>query len=84
MGGTTFHGDLMWITEESLDGQTWYVAWEGREVDGLLEERSPVFRTSRAFWEVGNHEWETNGVRSRASYDAEWEGPEWQASGWTV
>ena len=33
-----------------------------------LEKRAAVFRTSASFWEDGVHEWETNNVRSRATY----------------
>ena len=82
---TTFRNDIMFIVEEEdVDGHKWCVVYEGREVDGQLEERSGVFRTSSAFWEVGDHEWETNEVRSRASYAVDDATPEWRNSGWKV
>ena len=81
---TTFPGDVMFIVQEQVGGQTWYVAYEGRVVDGLLEQRSAVFRTLQPFWEAGNHEWEVNGAQSRESYEAAWVEPQWQASGWSV
>ena len=43
-----------------------------------------VFRTSASFWENGVHEWETNDVRSRATYTEEVKEPQWQASGFMV
>ena len=74
---TTYRGDIIFIVEEEdLDGQKWFVVYEGREVDGQLWERSAVSRTSSAFWEVGDHVWETNDVESRASYDVDDANPE--------
>ena len=70
---TTHAGDLMFIMEEVVEGNKWYVAYEGRPVSNAegeqeLEKRAAVFRTSASFWEDGVHEWETNDVRSRATY----------------
>ena len=70
---TTHAGDLMFIMEEVVEGNKWYVAYEGRPVPNAegeqeLEKRAAVFRTSALFWEDGVHEWETNNVRSRATY----------------
>ena len=70
---TTHAGDLMFIMEEVVEGNKWYVAYEGRpfpnaEGEQELEKRAAVFRTSASFWENGVHEWETNDVRSRATY----------------
>ena len=67
---TTHAGDLMFIMEEVVEGNKWYVAYEGRPVPNAegeqeLEKRAAVFRTSASFWEDGVHEWETNNVRSR-------------------
>ena len=71
---TTHAGDLMFIMEEVVEGNKWYVAYEGRPVPNAegeqeLEKRAAVFRTSASFWEDGVHEWETNDVRSRATYN---------------
>ena len=49
-----------------------------------LEKRAAVFRTSASFWEDGVHEWETNDVRSGATYTEVVEEPQWQASGFMV
>ena len=73
---TTHAGDLMFIMEEVVEGNKWYVAYEGRPVPNAegeqeLEKRAAVFRTSASFWEDGVHEWETNDVRSRATYTEE-------------
>ena len=70
---TTHAGDLMFIMEEVVEGNKWYVAYKGRPVPNAegeqeLEKRAAVFRTSASFWEDGVHEWETNNVRSRATY----------------
>ena len=86
---TTHAGDLMFIMEEVVEGNTWYVAYEGRPVPNAegeqeLEKRAAVFRTSASFWENGVHEWETNDVRSRATYTEEVKEPQWQASGFMV
>ena len=82
---TTHAGDLMFIMEEVVEVK-WYVAYEGRPVPNAegeqeLEKRAAVFRTSASFWENGVHEWETNDVRSRATYTEEVKEPQWQASG---
>ena len=59
----------MFIVPE-LDGEkVFHVAYEGRVVNGELEQRAAVFRTEAAFWEVGDHVWETNRLASRASYE---------------
>ena len=86
---TTHAGDLMFIMEEVVEGNKWYVAYEGRPVPNAegeqeLEKRAAVFRTSASFWEDGVHEWETNDVRSRAAYTEEVKEPQWQASGFMV
>ena len=86
---TTHAGDLMFIMEEVVDGNKWFVAYEGRPVPNAegeqeLEKRAAVFRTSASFWEDGVHEWETNDVRSRATYTEEVKEPQWQASGFMV
>ena len=86
---TTHAGDLMFIMEEVVEGNKWYVAYEGRPVPNAegeqeLEKRAAVFRTSASFWEDGVHEWETNYVRSRATYTEEVKEPQWQASGFMV
>eukprot|EP00434_Breviolum_minutum_P001519 symbB.v1.2.001338.t1/scaffold73.1/size366217/2 len=83
---TTHAGDLMFIMEEVVDGNKWFVAYEGRPVPNAegeqeLEKRAAVFRTSASFWEDGVHEWETNDVRSRATYTEEVKEPQWQARG---
>ena len=86
---TTHAGDLMFIMEEVVEGNKWYVAYEGRPVPNAegeqeLEKRAAVFRTSASFWENGVHEWETNDVRSRATYTEEVKEPQRQASGFMV
>ena len=48
---TTHAGDLMFIMEEVVEGNKWYVAYEGRPVpiaegEQELEKRAAVFRTS--------------------------------------
>ena len=53
---TTHAGDLMFILEEVVEGNKWYVAYEGRPVPNAeggqeLEKRAAVFRTSASFWE---------------------------------
>ena len=86
---TTHAGDLMFIMEEVVEGNKWYVAYEGRPVPNAegeqeLEKRAAVFRTSASFWEDGVHEWETNNVRSRATYAEPAEEPQWRASDFMV
>ena len=86
---TTHAGDLMFIMEEVVDGNKWYVAYEGRPVPNAegeqeLEKRAAVFRTSASFWEDGVHEWETNNVRSRATYAEPAQTPQWRASDFMV
>ena len=81
---TTHAGDLMFILEEVVEGNKWYVAYEGRPVPNAegeqeLEKRAAVFRTSASFWENGVHEWETYDVRSRATYTEEVKEPQWHA-----
>jgi len=66
----------MFIIEEVVYGNKWYVAYEGRPVPNSegeqeLEKRVAVFRISASFWENGVHEWETNDVRTRATYTEE-------------
>ena len=51
---TTHAGDLMFIMEEVVEGNKWYVAYEGRPVPNAegeqeLEKRAAVFRTSASF-----------------------------------
>ena len=79
----------MFILPEVVEGNMWYVAYEGRPVPNAegeqeLEKRAAVFRTSASFWEDGVHEWETNDVRGRATYTEEVKEPQWQASGFMV
>ena len=86
---TTHAGDLMFIMEEVVEGNKWYVAYEGRPVPNAegeqeLEKRAAVFRTSASFWEDGVHEWETNNVRSRATYAEPAQAPQWRASDFMV
>ena len=86
---TTHAGDLMFIMEEVVEGNKWYVAYEGRPVPNAegeqeLEKRAVVFRTSASFWEDGVHEWETNNVRSRATYAEPAQAPQWRASDFMV
>ena len=86
---TAHAGDLMFIMEEVVEGNKWYVAYEGRPVPNAegeqeLEKRAAVFRTSASFWEDGVHEWETNNVRSRATYSEPAEEPQWRASDFMV
>jgi len=86
---TTHAGDWMFIVPEILDGKLWHVAYEGRAVTNSqgeqeLEQRAPVFRTAASFWEVGTYEWQTNAVRSRATYTEEWQEAQWEASGFMV
>ena len=69
---TTHAGDLMFIMEEVVAGNKWYVAYKGRPIANAegeqeLEKRAAVFRIWASFWEDGVHEWETNNVRSRAT-----------------
>ena len=73
---TTHAGDLMFILEEVVEGNKWYVAYEGRPVPNAEGEQE--------FWENGVHEWETNDVRSRATYTEEVKEPQWQAWGFMV
>ena len=79
----TYAGDLMFIMEEVVEGNKWYVAYEGRPVPNAegeqeLEKRAAVFRTSASFWEDGVREWETNNVRSRATYAEPAQAPQWR------
>ena len=53
---TTHAGDCMFILPEVVEGNMWYVAYEGRPVPNAegeqeLEKRAAVFRTSASFWE---------------------------------
>ena len=86
---TTHAGELIIIMEEVLEGNKWYVAYEGRPVPNAegeqeLEKRAAVFRTSASFWEDGVHEWETNNLRSRATYAEPAQAPQWRASDFMV
>ena len=79
----------MFIVQEVVEGNKWYVAYEGKSVPNAeggqeLEMRAAVFRTSASFWEIGVHEWETNDVPSRATYTEEGKEPQWQGSGFMV
>ena len=76
---TTHAGDLMFIMEEVVGRPV-----PNAEGEQELEKRAAVFRTSASFWEDGVHEWETNDVRSRATYTEEVKEPQWQASGFMV
>ena len=71
----------MFIVQEVVEGNKWYVAYEGKSVPNAegeqeLEMRAAVFRTSASFWEIGVHEWETNDVPSRATYTEEGKEPQ--------
>ena len=86
---TTHAGDLMFIMEEVVEGNKWYVAYEGRPVPNAegeqeLEKRAAVFRTSASFWEDGVHEWERNEVRSPGTYAEPAQAPQWRASDFMV
>ena len=81
---TTHANDVMFIVPQLEGERVFYVAYEGRAVNGELEQRAAVFRTEAAFWEVGDHVWETNVLTSRASYEDPWQEPQWVASCWTV
>ena len=74
----------MFIVPQLEGERVFYVAYEGRAVNGELEQRAAVFRTEATFWEVGDHVWETNALTSRASYEDPWQEPQWVVSGWTV
>ena len=86
---TTHAGDLMFIMEEVVEGNKWYVAYEGRPVSkcggrARAGEARCSLRTSASFWEDGVHEWETNNVRSRATYAEPAQAPQWRASDFMV
>ena len=86
---TTHDGDVMFIVSENVNGTLWHVAYEGRAVtneEGMqeLEQRAAVFRTLASFWDVGVHEWQTNSVRSRATYAEEVQEAQWQEAGFMV
>ena len=87
---TTHAGDLMFIMEEVVGRRETSGMWHMKgavpnaEGEQGLEKRAAVFRTSASFWENGVHEWETNDVRSRATYTEEVKEPQWQASGFMV
>eukprot|EP00438_Fugacium_kawagutii_P007269 Skav211174 [mRNA] locus=scaffold1363:257676:258071:- [translate_table: standard] len=81
---TTRAGDIMYIVRHLEGEKVFHVAYEGRDVDGVLEARAAVFRTEAVFWEVGEHVWETNALTSRVSYDDLWQHPQWEASGLRV
>ena len=58
---TTHARDLMFIMEEVVEGNKWYVAYEGRPVPNAegeqeLEKRAAVFRTSASFWEMNGRQ----------------------------
>ena len=79
----------MFIMEEVVEGNKWYVAYKWRPVPNAegeqeLEKRTAVFRISASFWEIGVHEWETNDVPSRATYTEKGKEPQWQASDFMV
>ena len=81
---TTHANDIMFIVPQTEHGTVFYVACEGRVIGDELEQRAAVFRTVSLFWEMGDPEWQINGRTSRASYDVEWEEPQWKSSGWNV
>ena len=74
---TTHANDVMFIVPQLEGDRVFYVAYEGRVVNGELEQRAAVFRTAAPFWEVGDHVWETNALTSRSSYEEEWQEPQW-------
>lgn len=59
---TTHANDVMFIVPQLEGDRVFYVAYEGRVVNGELEQRAAVFRTAAPFWEVGDHVWETNAL----------------------
>ena len=77
---------------------SWKKSW--RETSGMWRIKGGLFQMRRAskswrsalqsfalsasFWENGAHKWETNDVRSRATYTEEAKEPQWQASGFMV
>ena len=73
---TRFGGELMFMLPEQMDGILCFVGYEGRRSRRHLEQRQAVFRNHHNFWEVGDHEWETNEAEMRKSYDAEWVEPQ--------
>ena len=75
---TTHDGDVMFIVSENVNGTLWH---EGIQE---LEQRAAVFRTLASFWDVGVHEWQTNSVRSRATYAEEVQEAQWQEAGFMV
>ena len=81
----TTHGsndDVMFICEEQGG---YFVAYEGKVVN-TPDSQALVQRgaATEAFWEAGDHRWEINSIPTRASYDAPWENPNWESSGWKV
>jgi len=61
---TTYIENLMFMVQEVVEENKWYVAYEGRSVANAegeqeLEKCVAVFRTSASFWEIGLYEWET-------------------------
>ena len=82
---TTHAGDLMFIMEEVVEGNKWYVAYEGGPVSNAVGEQGlEKRRTSASFWEIGVNEWETNDAPSRATYTEKVKEPHWQASDFMV
>ena len=73
---TTHAGDLMFIMEEVVEGNKWYVAYEGRPVPHAEGEQELEKRAA--------HEWETSNMRSRATYAEPAEEPQWRASDFMV
>ena len=61
----------MFTVPQTENGTVFRVACEGRVINDELEQRAAVFATAAQFWEVGDHEWQINGLTSRASYEAE-------------
>ena len=75
---------MMFIVPQTENGTVFDVAYEGRVANNELEQHAAVFRNAARFWKVGDHEWQINGPTSRASYEADWEDPQWKSSSWMV
>ena len=69
---TTHAGDLMFIMEEVVEGNKWYVAYEGRPVPNAEGEQELEKRAA------------VHNVRSRATYADPAEEPQWRASDFMV
>ena len=82
---TTHAGDLMFIMEEVVEGNKWYVAYEGRPVSKASKSWRSALQSFVLRPRFGRMEC-TSGrqMRSRATYTEVVEEPQWQASGFMV